>query len=53
VPQYRDDFSLAANWVIFSNLRTSTNYVFSHTADRNGSASGVAHSWVTRFEIDF
>jgi phosphate-selective porin OprO/OprP len=53
------EFSLAANWVIFSNLRMSNNYVLSHTADRTPTVdqietdSGIAHSWVTRFEIDF
>jgi len=47
------EWSLALNWVLFSNLRVSNNYVFSHTADREGFDSGVAHSWVTRFQIDF
>jgi hypothetical protein len=31
----------------------SNNYVFSHTGDRAGTRSGNAHSWVTRFQIDF
>jgi phosphate-selective porin OprO/OprP len=47
------ELSLAINWSLFSNLRMSNNYVFSHTADRAGTPSGNAHSWVTRFQVDF
>jgi len=47
------EWSFAINWVLFSNLRMSNNYVFSHTGDRAGTRSGNAHSWVTRFQIDF
>jgi len=47
------ELSLAINWSLFSNLRVSNNYVFSHTADRAGTRSGSAHSWVTRFQVDF
>ena len=47
------EWSLAINWVLFSNLRMSNNYVFSHTSDRAGTRSGNAHSLVTRFQVDF
>jgi phosphate-selective porin OprO/OprP len=45
--------SVALNWTLLSNLRMSNNYVLSHTGDRPGFDSGIAHSWVTRFEVDF
>lgn len=48
-----EEWSLAFNWVLFSNLRMSNNYVLSRTGDRPGTESGIAHSWVTRFEVDF
>lgn len=53
-----EEWSLALNWVLFSNLRVSNNYVFSRTGDRpsvpgENRKSGVAHSWVVRFQIDF
>jgi hypothetical protein len=55
------------NWSPFSNMRVSNNYVISQTGDRASfpatvgppaapaisAQSGIAHSWVTRFEIDF
>jgi phosphate-selective porin OprO and OprP len=47
------EWSAAINWVLFSNLRMSNNYVLSKTRDRPGTESGIAHSWVTRFQIDF
>jgi phosphate-selective porin OprO/OprP len=47
------EWSLAVNWTLFSNLRMSNNYVFSHTRDRAGKASGDAHSFVTRISVDF
>ena len=47
------EWSAALNWVLLSNLRVSTNYVLSHTGDRPGTRSGIAHSWVTRFQVDF
>lgn len=47
------EWSAAINWVLFSNLRMSNNYVLTQTGDRNGFQSGIAHSWVTRFQVDF
>ena len=52
------EWSLALNWVLFSNMRVSTNYVFSQARDRAGTVlaparSGLAHSLVTRIQIDF
>jgi phosphate-selective porin OprO/OprP len=47
------EWSAALNWVLLSNLRVSTNYVLAHTGDRPGTRSGIAHSWVTRFQVDF
>jgi phosphate-selective porin OprO/OprP len=47
------EWTLAFNWVLFSNLRMSNNYVISQTGDRPGTESGIAHSWVTRFQVDF
>jgi len=53
-----EEWSLALNWVLFSNLRMSNNFVLSRTGDRpsipgESRQSGIAHSWVTRFQIDF
>jgi phosphate-selective porin OprO/OprP len=52
-----EEWSLAINWVLFSNLRVSNNYVLSRTGDRDGAGagaeSGIAHSWVTRIQVDF
>ena len=59
------EWSFAINWVLFSNLRMSNNFVLSQTADRARTdaelvtdpelvaESGIAYSWVTRFQIDF
>jgi phosphate-selective porin OprO/OprP len=55
------EWSVALNWVLFSNMRVSTNYVFSHVRDRGPTSagprpdteSGFAHSLVTRIEVDF
>ena len=53
------EWSLALNWVLFSNMRVSTNYVLSRARDRAGSTftqpgqSGIAPSLVTRIQIDF
>jgi len=61
------EWSFALNWSPFSNMRVSNNYVLSQTRDRASipaipgsppvpaisAKSGFAHSWVTRFEIDF
>lgn len=47
------EWSFALNWVLFSNMRVSNNYVLSATGDRPLERSGIAHSWVTRFQIDF
>lgn len=47
------EWSFALNWVLFSNMRVSNNYVLSRARDRAGAQSGIAHSWVTRFQIDF
>ena len=53
------EWSFAINWVLFSNLRMSNNFVLSQTADRAPTVaepvaeSGIAYSWVTRFQIDF
>jgi len=53
------EWSLALNWVLFSNTRVSNNYVLSRARDRAGSTftqpgqSGTAHSLVTRNQIDF
>ncbi len=62
------EWSFALNWSPFSNMRVSNNYVISQTGDRASipatvgppaaapaisAQSGIAHSWVTRFEIDF
>jgi phosphate-selective porin OprO/OprP len=47
------EWSFAMNWVPFSNMRVSNNYVLSRAGDRAGTQSGIAHSWVTRFQIDF
>jgi phosphate-selective porin len=47
------EWTLGLNWLLFSNLRMSHNYVLSHTGDRPGDRSGIAHSWVTRFQVDF
>jgi phosphate-selective porin OprO/OprP len=48
-----EEWSLGLNWVIFSNMRVNNNYVLSRTNDRMGTQSGLAHSWVTRFQMDF
>ena len=54
-----EEWSVALNWVLFSNFRVSNNYVLSRTRDRASTLeepiaeSGIAHSWVTRFQIDF
>lgn len=47
------EWSIALNWVLFSNLRMSNNYVLSRSGDRPGLDSGIAHTWVTRFQLDF
>jgi len=47
------EWSFAMNWVPFSNMRVSNNYVLSRARDRAGTQSGFTHSWVTRFQIDF
>ncbi len=47
------EWAFALNWSLFSNLRVSNNYVFSKTGNRSGARTGTAHSWVTRFQIDF
>jgi phosphate-selective porin OprO/OprP len=47
------EWTAGLNWVLFSNLRMSNNYVLSHTGDRPGLDSGFAHTWLTRFQIDF
>jgi phosphate-selective porin OprO/OprP len=47
------EWSLALNWVLFSNLRVSNNYVLSLTGDQADAESGIAHSWVTRIQVDF
>ncbi|MEE8166929.1 MAG: porin, partial [Myxococcota bacterium] len=56
------EWSFAINWVLFSNMRVSNNYILSHARDRAATVvdmvtqpaqSGIAHSWVTRFQIDF
>jgi len=61
------EWTFALNWSPFSNMRVSNNYVLSRTRDRASipaalgppvepaisAQSGFAHSWVTRFEIDF
>lgn len=47
------EWSLALNWVLFSNFRMNNNFVLSQAKDRAGTQSGLAYSWVTRFEIDF
>jgi phosphate-selective porin OprO/OprP len=47
------EWTLAFNWVLFSNLRISNNYVLSQTGDRPTAENGIAHSWVTRFQVDF
>ncbi len=55
-----EEWSLAINWVLFSNLRVSSNYVLSRAGDRkradganNAAETGIAHSWVTRIQVDF
>jgi len=48
-----NETTFSLNWVIFSNLRISNNYVLSIARDRVGTDSGLAHSWVTRFQVDF
>jgi phosphate-selective porin OprO/OprP len=48
-----EEWSLGLNWVLFSNMRINNNYVLSRTHDRMGTQSGIAHSWVTRFQMDF
>jgi phosphate-selective porin OprO/OprP len=48
-----EEWSFALNWVLFSNFRVSNNYVLSRTGDRPDAESGIAHSWVTRIQIDF
>jgi phosphate-selective porin OprO/OprP len=69
------EWSLALNWVLFSNMRISNSYVVSLVRDRvdpaipaippspgdpgtpftpvNSRDGGIAHSWVTRIQIDF
>lgn len=47
------EWTVAFNWVLFSNLRMTNNYILSRTGDRPGRESGLAHSWVTRFQLDF
>ena len=55
------EWSIALNWVLFSNMRVTTNYVFSQVRDRGPNASGprpdtesgFAHSLVTRIGVDF
>jgi phosphate-selective porin OprO/OprP len=47
------DGAIAFNWVLFSNLRMNNNYVLSHARERGGVRSGFAHTWLTRFQIDF
>ena len=48
-----EEWSLSLNWVLFSNLSVRNNYVLSRSGDRTGTLSGMAHSWVTRFQVDF
>ncbi len=52
------EWSFAINWVLFSNMRVSNNYILSQARDRASTGtqpaqSGIAHSWVTRIQIDF
>ena len=47
------EWSFAINWLLFSNMHIANNYVLSSVRDRADVESGIAHSWVTRFQIDF
>jgi phosphate-selective porin OprO/OprP len=47
------EWSFAINWLLFSNMRVSNNFVFSDVRDRVAVETGYAYSWVTRFEVDF